>query len=201
MARGLDRACTARLLAGSACLLITLFAGTSAKADESVSPLNIDWQPPAFQLTSSTGSTLQYPQDLDRPTIIFFWATWCPFCKALMPHLQSIQDQYGDSVRVLALNFGEDGDPAAYLADNGFLFDLFLTADMVAEDWGVKGTPGLFLARPDGQVVFSLRAIPAAALPDFNVQDEKRRRTQMAARMSPFWAAQLRLALDAIAKP
>ncbi|MCP5091039.1 MAG: redoxin domain-containing protein, partial [Gammaproteobacteria bacterium] len=28
---------------------------------------------------------------VQQPVILLFWATWCPYCKALMPHLQSIR--------------------------------------------------------------------------------------------------------------
>ncbi len=31
--------------------------------------------------------------------IYLFWASWCPYCKALMPHLQSIQVEYGADFR------------------------------------------------------------------------------------------------------
>jgi hypothetical protein len=33
---------------------------------------------------------------------VLFWATWCPYCKALMPHVQSNLDEYGKQVRVVA---------------------------------------------------------------------------------------------------
>lgn len=170
-------------------------AGLAAAAD-GPSAFNLDWQAPNFELNTVTGDAFRYPEDLDKPTIVLFWATWCPFCKALMPHLQSILDEYGGSVRVVSLNFREDGDPAAYLADNGFQFELLPNAEDVAEAWNVKGTPYLFLARPDGHVVFSIREIPREDMPDVEVKDEKRARTQIAARMGPYLAARLRQALD-----
>ena len=156
-----------------------------------------DWQPPSFEITTAAGDTFQYPRDLEGPTIVLFWATWCPYCKALMPHLQSILDEYGDQVSVLALNFKDDDDPAAFLAERGFNFRLILHSEKVAESWGVKGTPGLFLTDSAGRVVFSRGAIPKEAYRDDPDEDyASLRHSQKAARRTPFWAAKLRMALD-----
>lgn len=166
-----------------------------AAADDQA--FSFHWQPPAFAATTAAGQTFQYPGDLQGPTIVLFWATWCPYCKALMPHLQSIVDEYGDEVRVLALNFREDGDPVSYIENYGYQFLLFPAADEVADSWGVRGTPGLFLADQSGRVVFSKGAIPKQAYPPERFADsEGLKRSQKAARSAPFWAARLREALD-----
>jgi thiol-disulfide isomerase/thioredoxin len=157
--------------------------------------VNQDWQPPGFTLQRADGSEFRYPDDLTGPTIILFWATWCPYCKALMPHLQSILDEYPESLQVLALSIRDDGDPAATLAEYGFHFTLFPTADAVAEAWGVKGTPGLFLADAEGRVVFDRMRLPPAA--ERAAQPGAAlKHYQKAARNAPYWAARLRVALD-----
>jgi len=157
----------------------------------------MDWQPPAFELADEDGTVFHYPGDLDGPAIILFWATWCPYCKALMPHLQSIVDEYGGEIEVLALNFREDEDPAAYLDERGYDFRLFPDSDPIAGTWGVKGTPGLFLVDGTGRAVFSNYAIPKDAYPQDPGEDsEKLKHYQKAARRAPYWAALLRRAID-----
>ena len=40
-----------------------------------------------------------------RPAIVLFWASWCPYCKALMPPLAKIADKYGrDRIAVVAVD-------------------------------------------------------------------------------------------------
>jgi thiol-disulfide isomerase/thioredoxin len=157
------------------------------------------WQPPPFAAQTAAGETLRFPEDLAGPTVVFFWASWCPFCKALMPHLQSIIDEYGGAVRILAPNFREDEDPAAILEEYGYEFVLIPEADAIAESWGVKGTPGLYLTDRSGRVVFNLRTIPQRAYPPERfANNEGLKRYQKAARVAPFWAAQLRTALDSL---
>jgi thiol-disulfide isomerase/thioredoxin len=156
-----------------------------------------DWQPAPFEIHAASGELFHYPGDLNGPTIILFWATWCPYCKALMPHLQSIVDEYGGRVSVVALNFKDDGDPAGFLAERGFDFKLILNSGQVANNWRVKGTPGLFLVDRSGRVVFSQAAIPRDIyLQHLSGDLAGLKHFQKAARLAPFWAAHLRKSLD-----
>jgi thiol-disulfide isomerase/thioredoxin len=140
---------------------------------------------------------LLYPDDLSGPTIVLFWASWCPYCKALMPHLQSIVDEYEGEIAVLALNFREDEDPGEYISERGYDFRLFPESDPVAELWGVKATPGLFLVDETGRAVFSNFSIPENDYPaDAPERVEEMKNWQKAARKAPFWAARLRAAID-----
>ena len=165
--------------------------------DSAHSNPQFDWQPPGFEITGSGGEVFRYPESLKGPTIILFWATWCPYCKALMPHLQSIFDEYDGRVQVVALNFRDDDDPAAYLAERGYDFRLILHSEEVAKSWGVKGTPGLFLADQSGRVVFNRSTIPEAAYPTIPSENyDELKNYQKAARRAPYWAAQLRIAID-----
>ena len=165
-------------------------------SDEETS-LNFDWQPPAFSAKTIAGNDFNYPADLEGNSIVLFWATWCPFCKALMPHLQSIVDEYNYEIPVIALNFIEDDDPDEFLRRYGFQFLLIPEADQVAESWGIKGTPGLYLVDETGRAVFSLRAIPESAFRKEEIAStEELKRYQKAARRAPIWAAQLRKAID-----
>ena len=171
---------------------LLVFACTQAVGDT-----QMDWRPPAFELADSDGQSLRYPDDLDGLTIVLFWASWCPYCKALMPHLQSIVDEYDGEIEVLALNFRDDEDPMEYISERGFDFRVFPQSDPVAELWGVKSTPGLFLVDKTGRVVFSNYAIAQSDYPtDASEQMEGMKHYQKAARKAPFWAAHLRLAID-----
>lgn len=173
---------------------LALVAARGAHGAEPQEP----WTPPGFSLNDDTGVPFTFPEDLQRPTIVLFWATWCPYCKALMPHLQSILDEYGEQVDVIALHIWDEDDARAYLDNYGFQFRLLPDADAVAEAWGVKGTPGLFLVDRTGTVVFSRGAIPREAFRLTEAEQKELKNVQKAARVAPLWAARLRMALDQI---
>ena len=151
---------------------------------------------PAWQHADNNGTVVNFPNQEQDVAIVLFWATWCPYCKQLMPHLQSIVDEYGrtHNVRVYALSINEDGDPATYLAERGFSFRLFTEADAIAEQYGVKGTPNLVIVDKAGNIHYNLKQA-------FKKQKELKNSLshwEKAGRRAPFWAAEIRLAMDAL---
>ncbi|WP_062536681.1 TlpA family protein disulfide reductase [Mizugakiibacter sediminis] len=96
------------------------------------------------------------PDHLERPAILLFWATWCPYCKALMPHVQAVYDAAGrDKLDVYAIDIKDDGDPVAELKARHQTFTLVRDGDAIAARYGVIGTPGLFLVARDGRIVYT----------------------------------------------
>ena len=95
------------------------------------------------------------PTHRDKPAILLFWATWCPYCEKLMPSLQKVYDAAGaKNLDVYAIDIKEDGDPVAALKDRGQTFTLVLDGDAIADQYRVKGTPGLFLIDTQGVVIY-----------------------------------------------
>lgn len=131
-------------------------------------------------------------------TVLVFWATWCPYCKALLPHVQSIADEYGDRVQIAALNFRDDGKPRDYFAERGYTISLYTEADEVASYYGVRGTPGVLIFNTAGKVGFNLYDYMPVARDRLKSEGEELANWQKAARLTPLWAAELRRQLDAM---
>jgi thiol-disulfide isomerase/thioredoxin len=104
-----------------------------------------------------------------RPAVVLFWASWCPYCKALMPPLAKIADGYGrDRIAVIAVDVWEDdsADARPVIEQGGFGFDYLMKGDRQTKAWGVKGTPGLFVVDRGGIVVYDRSARPVKAVPE-----------------------------------
>jgi cytochrome c biogenesis protein CcmG/thiol:disulfide interchange protein DsbE len=110
----------------------------------------------AWQGKGADGQDIRFdPQHRQRPAILLFWATWCPYCKALMPYLQKVYDAAGkDKLDVYAIDIKDDGDPVAELRERKQTFTLVRDGDAIADQYGVKGTPGLLLVNAKGDIVY-----------------------------------------------
>ena len=146
----------------------------------------------AFTLQNADGTSFSYPNSEDGVHILFFWATWCPYCKQLMPHIQSLKDEFGDDLTVYAINIRDDGDPVKYLEDNGFDFELLLDGDDVADQYDIKGTPGLVLIDTNDQIQFDLGSLLAPSSKAL----EGLKHGQRSRRIAPWWAARIREEID-----
>ena len=87
-------------------------------------------------------------------TLVNFWASWCPPCRAEHPTLQKLAD---DGIRLVGVNFNDAETPALrFLRDEGNPFTAipFDPSGRVSFDWGVSAAPETFILAPDGTVLF-----------------------------------------------
>jgi cytochrome c biogenesis protein CcmG/thiol:disulfide interchange protein DsbE len=87
-------------------------------------------------------------------TVVNFWATWCPPCRAEHPVLLEMA---ANGVRVAGVNIMDDDAKAvAYLAEEGNPF-LGVATDPQGRnrvEWGVTAPPETFIVGGDGTVLF-----------------------------------------------
>lgn len=87
-------------------------------------------------------------------TVLNFWATWCPPCRAEHPVLLEMA---GRGIRVAGVNMMDDDAKAtAYLAEEGNPF-LGVATDPNGRnrvEWGVTAPPETFIIDGEGKVLF-----------------------------------------------
>ncbi len=61
---------------------------------------------PDFTLTTLDGETVKLSDFQGKKVIVNFWASWCPPCKAEMPHMQRYYQEFAqdEQVEILAIN-------------------------------------------------------------------------------------------------
>lgn len=93
---------------------------------------------PDFTLTTLAGEEVKLSDYRGKKVILNFWATWCPPCKAEMPHMQNFHEANGQEVEILAVNLTDK--------DNGFdnvqafIDDYELTFTVPLDETGEVGT-------------------------------------------------------------
>lgn len=158
--------------------------------------VEIDMSAVTWSLDDSSGRTISFPHEHEGAVMLLFWASWCPFCKALMPHLQSIVDEFpDDALTIYAINFRDDGDPVGFMQSQGFDFTLMLNGGDVATAYGVHATPGLLIFDAENRLIMNLYDVMERYNAEFTLSDDLTYK-QKAARKAPWWAARIREALD-----
>ena len=98
-----------------------------------------------------------------RSIVLFFWTTWCPFCRKELKELNGMYaDLKRDGIELLAIDIGESLDKVAnFVKTNKFVFRVLLDKDMaVAESYGILGVPTYVLIDKKGHVVFEDHYFP-----------------------------------------
>ena len=151
---------------------------------------------PDWRLSAGDGTSIRLSQAVkERPVVLFFWATWCPYCKAVMPHLQSIRLEHGDAIEIFAIQIRDKKDAVAFVEDAGYDFTVFPQGDAVGELYEIQSTPGIIVVDREQVMRFDLRRIPRPTIPG---DEANMKHSRKAAYLAPHWAAELRKAVDAV---
>lgn len=166
-------------------LLLALFAQQAAAQDMAA---------PAFTLADSDGEEITFPRKHNGVDIYFFWASWCPYCKTLMPHLQSMRIEYGDDLTIYALNIRDEEMPEIFMMEHDYDFILIPEADPVMEPYGIKAVPALYVVDGKGKIRFNLYDMVFNDSSEFKALSHGKK----ASKRAPYWAAEIRKAIDQV---
>lgn len=117
---------------------------------------------PDFTLVDQFGTTHTLSDYKGKTVFLNFWATWCPPCRAEMPEIQELYEDYGsnnEDVIILGIaspDYGQEGsveDITAFLEENGYTYPVVMdTGGMMAYTYGVNAYPTTFMIDAEGNV-------------------------------------------------
>ncbi len=106
---------------------------------------------PDFTLRDQQGNAVSLSEYRGRKVIVNFWASWCPPCKAEMPHMQRFYEKYGsDDIVLLSVNLTsleKSSAAASHFADKkGISFPIALDEDGAVLDlYNVRAYPTTYV--------------------------------------------------------
>jgi len=72
---------------------------------------------PDVSLKDYDGNEVRLSDFAGKPLVINVWATWCPFCVNELPDFAVVQEEFGDSVQILAVDRAESKSVAKKFTD------------------------------------------------------------------------------------
>jgi peroxiredoxin len=110
---------------------------------------------PDFALEALDGRTIALSELRGQVVLINFWATWCPPCRAEMPAIQQVYEQYRDQgFEVLVVNVQElDAQMSAFVEERGLTFPVLADRDgSVSNVYQVTSIPTTFFVDRSGVI-------------------------------------------------
>lgn len=115
------------------------------------------FQAPDFELSTAAGETTRLSMLRGQPALVNFWASWCSPCRAEMPAMERVyQDYQANGLQILAVNSTVQDTPEQALA---FAQEQRLTFPILFDSEGeatrlyqVQALPTTFFIDKDGVI-------------------------------------------------
>ena len=110
-----------------------------------------------FSVRTLDGRTVRLADLHGHPVVLDFWATWCQPCRASMPHLSAMQDQFGGrGLVVLGLSV-DDGAPQTvqrFAERLRVRFPVAMASESMLDDYGpIRSVPTTIFIDRKGHIV------------------------------------------------
>jgi thiol-disulfide isomerase/thioredoxin len=112
---------------------------------------------PAWTLKDLDGKTVSLSDFKGKVVILDIWATWCPPCRAEIPHFIELQNEWKDKdVTVVGMSVDSTGaaDVAKFVKDNGMNYPIVMGDEAAATAYGAdQGIPTTVVIDKKGDIV------------------------------------------------
>ena len=126
-----------------------------------------------FKLQDLNQGTVSLSDYKGKPVLLFFWTTWCPFCRTGLKELLKLQPELKQKqLQLLTLNAGEPAEKVKSFAQSfGLNFTVLLDKGLtVSEAYDVLGVPTYVLIDKNGLIIFADHYFPKDMLEEFTPQ-------------------------------
>jgi len=131
---------------------LTSFAPSQLSQNEQ---FKISQQTKSWQITGITGQNYVFGQMLDKPVFVNFWATWCPPCRAELPGISELYQQYKGRVHFLLLSNESSKKINTFARDHQYQNLPFYRYRYVPKEFSSRSIPSTFIISQKGKVVLS----------------------------------------------
>lgn len=146
------------MILGLFALCAGLFApgwGTAAELGDKAPELKV------LEWAKGEPLTLADVQNAKKVAVVEFWATWCPPCRASIPHLTELQKKYKDTVVFIGVSAESAETVKSFVEKQAEKMDYRVVIDSdrgttkgYMDAFGIQSIPHAFLVDQKGQIVY-----------------------------------------------
>lgn len=136
-------------------LSVYFIVGCSTRA----SAIELGQKAPDFNLKDLNGNPVNInslTKNGTIPAVLVFFATWCPPCRAEVPHVEKFFNEYNNKVSVLGINVGETKIKVMGFKEKmGISYPIALSVGSSVERlYEVIGIPTVVAISKTGQIIY-----------------------------------------------
>lgn len=113
-----------------------------------------------WTLMDLEGIPVSFREFRDKPVFLSFWATWCPPCRAEMPNIQNLFEQYGDRISFVLATQEAPETILRFMEDHAYSMPVYRLVQNPPPKLSTSTIPTTFLITPSGKI--SVRKTGAA---------------------------------------
>jgi thiol-disulfide isomerase/thioredoxin len=114
-----------------------------------VSLLDADYD---WTLMDIEGSPVSFSEFKGEVVFLSIWATWCPPCRAEMPNIQHLYEQYGDRVSFVLASQEDPETILRFMEDQGYSMPVYRLVQNPPAKLSTSSIPTSFLISPEGKI-------------------------------------------------
>jgi len=111
---------------------------------------------PSFTFHDLDGRPISSESLRDKVTIVNFWATWCPPCRAEIPDLIALQNKYRDQLQIIGVSQDETGPEVVrqFAAEQRMNYPIVMSTPEIERVFtGIYALPTSFIIDRHAQIV------------------------------------------------
>jgi peroxiredoxin len=137
------------VIAAAAALFAVALIGASVQI---CAALSVGSKAPDFKLSGFDGKTIQLSDYTDKPTVLVFWASWCPHCVRELPVMDRLyKDLHPKGVNFIGINMDSTVSKGKdYVSSHRISFPMASAKSGIAESYQITGIPSIFILGKGG---------------------------------------------------
>lgn len=121
------------------------------------------YKAPDFTVIDNKGDQVKLSDFKGKPIVLNFWASWCPPCKAEMPHFNEVYKEYQNDVVFMMIDLVDGARETLakgkkHIKNQGYSFPVYFdTEQSAAYSYGISSIPITLFIDSEGYIVFGYR--------------------------------------------
>ncbi|MBL7113267.1 MAG: TlpA family protein disulfide reductase [Bacteroidales bacterium] len=107
----------------------------------------------SWKLVSPDGKLIEFEEFRGKVVFLNFWATWCPPCRAEMPDIQRLYEDYEDRIAFILVTQEDPVNVQSFIEDKGYSVPFYRPASTPPPTLQSSALPTTYIINQQGEIV------------------------------------------------